>query len=392
MLDANQLLTDLFRAYYCARKNKRKTINALRFELNFESRLFRLYEDILQRKYQISRSICFISFKPVKREIFAGDFRDRIIHHLIFNYISPIFERVFINDAYSCRVGRGTSYGINRIDYFIRVCSDNYKSDCYILKLDIKGYFMAIDKTILYKKIETVLLRYQSIVKQDINLVLWLIRKVIFHDSKLNCYIKGQSRDWLGLPKSKSLFYAKQNKGLPIGNLTSQLFGNVYLNDFDHFIVYGLGCKYYGRYVDDCIIVHQEKDFLKSLIPKIREYLAQDTELELHPNKIYLQHYTKGVVFLGAIIKPYRRYIRNRTKGNWHRAIGEWHSRFVNQSNTFTKAEWENFASSMNSYFGIMRSCNSYKLRHKMSNRILSLFSGYIFVCDASRKVVLKNL
>ena len=155
-----KLLNDLFQAYYDARRNKRNTISALKFEVDYEKKLFKLYEEIKNRNYQLNESICFISFYPVQREIFAADFRDRIVHHLIYNYISPIFERQFINDAYSCREGKGTSYGIKRIDHFIRSCSRNYKKDCYILKLDIKGYFMSMDRSILYEKIEKTLCKF----------------------------------------------------------------------------------------------------------------------------------------------------------------------------------------------------------------------------------------
>ncbi len=152
--DNQQLLLDLFRAYFDTRKNKRRTANALAFEAGYESKLFTLYEEIINRKYKIGQSICFMVEKPVKREIFAADFRDRIIHHLIFNYINPIFEHHFIKDSYSCRIGRGTSEGIKRVNNFIRSCSENYTKDCYILKLDIQGYFMAMDRDILYRKIE----------------------------------------------------------------------------------------------------------------------------------------------------------------------------------------------------------------------------------------------
>lgn len=245
------LLQDLFQAYYDARKNKRSTINALAFEIDYESKLFELYQEIKSGKYEIGRSICFISFEPVQREVFAADFRDRIVHHLIFNYISPIFERLFINDSYSCRSGKGTSYGIKRADHFIRSCSQNYKKDCWILKMDIKGYFMSMDRHIVLEKVEKTLNRFKPEIKFDLNLVLCLIRKVVFHDPTKNCVIRGTKDDWKGLPKSKSLFFAGKNKGFPIGNLTSQLFGNIYLNDLDYFVKYKLGFKYYGRYVDD---------------------------------------------------------------------------------------------------------------------------------------------
>jgi hypothetical protein len=271
--------------------------------------------------YRIARSVCFISFYPVKREIFAGDFRDRIVHHLIFNYLSPIFERIFISDVYSCRVGKGTSYGIRRLDHHIRSCSDNYQRSCYVLKLDISGYFMSIDRRILYRKISESLAPYRNSVPFDFELVDELVRQVVFNDPVKNCCIKGGRSDWAGLPKSKSLFFADSHLGLPIGNLTSQLFGNLYLDRLDHFITDTLGCRHYGRYVDDFFIVHTDREFLKSLIPRIRDFLASDAELQLHPKKIYLQQVCHGIPFLGAYLKPYRTYVGNRTKNASYRRV-----------------------------------------------------------------------
>ena len=281
--------------------------------------LFELYREIKERKYEIRPSICFVIQEPMLREVFAADFRDRIVHHLIYNYIGPFFERLFINDSYSCRIGKGTSYGIKRLDHFIRSCSHNYSRDCYILKLDIKGYFMSMDRSILYQKVEKTLNRFQETADFDVDLISYLIRKVIFHDPTKDCFIKGVKDDWKDLPKSKSLFCAGENKGLPIGNLTSQLFGNVYLNEFDCFIKYRLGCRHYGRYVDDLVIVHKDKEYLKSVIPLLRKYLQDELFLELHSKKIYLQHFSKGVNFLGTVIKPHRIYIQNHIKGNFYR-------------------------------------------------------------------------
>lgn len=367
-----QLLYDLFQAYYDARKNKRNTINALAFEIDYEKKLFRLYEEIKNRTYEIKPGVCFIIFKPVQREVFAADFRDRIVHHLIFNYINPLFERLFIFDSYSCRKGKGTSRGIKRLDYFIRSCSRNYSRDCYVLKIDIKGYFMAMDRSILYQKIEKTLQRFNNSVDFDIDLVRWLIRKVVFNDPTKNCFIKGKREDWQGLPETKSLFSAGRNKGLPIGNLTSQLFGNVYLNDFDHFIKNNLACRHYGRYVDDLVIVHRDKEHLKSFIPRLREYLRNELLLELHRDKIYLQYFSKGVNFLGVVIKPYRIYIQNRTKGNFYRKIQYWNNLLASEIIEFRTEIIRQFLSSMNSYLGIMKIYNTYKLRKKMLTQILS--------------------
>lgn len=361
----------LFQAYYNARKNKRSSLAALAFEIDYETNLFKLYDEIINNRYLINPGICFISFHPVKREIFAADFRDRIVHHLIYNYINPSFEKVFINDSYSCRVGKGTSYGIKRCNHFIRSCSSNYHHDCYILKLDIKGYFMSIHRPLLYQKVEKTIHRYQNEINCDYNLLLPLVRQIIFHDPTKNCVIKGDRNNWVGLPKSKSLFFAKKDCGLPIGNLTSQLFGNVYLNDFDHFIKNELMCEYYGRYVDDFIIVHQNKEYLKAIIPIIEKYLRDKLSLELHRKKIYLQHYSKGVPFLGTFIKPYRTYINNKTKGECYAHLKYWRERLNAQGN-LEQEDVNRLIAGMNSYLGIMKHYNTYKLRRKIVHTLLS--------------------
>lgn len=392
----DRLLTDIFTAYYDARRNKRNTANALAFEMNFESNLFELYEDIISRKYTIRQSICFINFKPVQREIFAADFRDRVVHHLIYNYIYKIFDGTFINDNYSCRKGKGTHYGIKRIDHFIRSCSENYKKDCYILKLDIRGYFMAMNRLLLFEKVKNVLNQKRNKLETSFDLLVYLIEKVIFNDPTINCIIKGMKADWQGLPKSKSLFYANQNCGLPIGNLTSQLFGNVYMNEFDHFVKKELGIKYYGRYVDDFILVHPDKEYLKWMIEKIKIYLLEDLQLELHPNKIYLQHYSKGVSFLGTIIKPHRIYIAKRTKNNFYNSIKKQSAIAIDHKPS--KSEKEEFISSMNSYLGIMKHYDTYKLRKEMTFKNLSawwwnyvLLSGGISKFELKRKTIFKK-
>jgi len=391
------ILKNLFKAYYLARKNKRGTMSQLKFEIDYEKKLIGLSREICAGSYAISKSFCFISFKPLKREIFAADFRDRIVHHLIFNYINPIFEGLFINDSYSCRVGKGTSYGIKRLNHFIRSCSENYTEDCYVLKLDIKGYFMSIDKNILYKKIENKLTRLDNVkVKQTFD-TMWLLKliyQVIFHDPTKNCIIKGSKENWRGLPKSKSLFYAKQDTGLPIGNLTSQLFGNVYLNDFDQFVKYQLGCKYYGRYVDDMVIVHRDKEYLKSIIPTIRQYLKDELLLELHPKKIYLQHINNGVLFLGAFIKPYRIYIRNSVKGNFYKKIQEFNGILKKNGTDIEDIDKNNkkAVACINSYLGMISHYKSYKLRKKMILECVSSdLKNFIHIDEKFNKIGIKR-
>jgi len=359
---------ELFQAYIKCRRYKRNTANAIAFEIDYESNLVTLCEEINNGTYLPGKSIAFIVNKPVKREIFAADFRDRVVHHLVINKLNPLFEKEFIHDSYACRTGKGTHFGIQRINRFIRQCSKNYTQDCYILKLDIRGFFMHIDKNILFERLKVFI--HEKYKEQDKDLVLELCRKVIFYDPTKKCIIKGRRKNWQGLPFDKSLFHSPKTCGLPIGNLTSQVFANFYMSSFDHFIKHDLGIRFYGRYVDDFVFVHSDKEYLKSLIPKIKSFLELKLRLTLHPKKMYFQHYTKGVKYLGAVIKPHQTYIANRTKGNFYQAIERLN--LIARDHRPTKEEKGKFLSSMNSYLGIMKHYKTYRLRKRIIIKTLS--------------------
>ena len=396
IIEKDALLVDLFRAYYDARKNKRRTMNQMDFEINYERNLIGLCQEILDGKYEISPSICFVVDKPVKREIFAADFRDRVIHHLIFNYINPYFDKAFIDDSYSCRKSKGTLYGIRRVEEFIGECSQNYTRDCYILKLDIRGYFMSINKQILYEILDVCIKQFskeepdKKISGVDPELIMYLIKITLDDNPVKNCKIKGKKSDWIGLPHTKSLFYLPENRGLPIGNLTSQLFSNVYLNALDYFIKKTLGMKFYGRYVDDFVIVHSDKELLKQTIDKIKVFLTKELDLELHPLKIYLQHYSKGVNFLGATIKPYRTYISRRTKSNFIQCIDYWNRRLSVIENP-SLDELEKMRACINSYLGLMKHHYSYNIRKKILLERPNQFFKYGYLLNGLHCFVLKK-
>ncbi len=359
-------LEELFDAYFSCRKNKRRTANAAAFEVNYEDNLVSLWREINDGTYRPGRSLAFIVTKPVKREIFAADFRDRVVHHLIINKINHLFERGFIHDSYACRVGRGTHFGINRVDRFIRRETANYAREAWILKLDIKGFFMSIDRGLLFSRLKAFLReRYHA---PDRALVIDLCRQTIYADPARNCVIRGRRGDWNGLPPDKSLFSAKEGCGLPIGNLTSQVFANFYLNPLDHFVKHTLGFRSYGRYVDDFVIVHRERGMLEASIPVIRDYLARELRLVLHPRKIYLQPARRGVRYLGAVIKPGRITIANRTKGNFVAAV-ERFNRVVDAGKPSCDDRGQ-FQSSVNSYLGILRHYATAHLRVAVLRRI----------------------
>ncbi len=375
------LIEDLFQAYYDARKNKRNSSSALAFEIEYEKNLVQLFHEISSQSYKPAPHSAFIIEKPVKREVFASEFRDRVVHHLIFNYLDPIFDSLFINDSYSCRVGKGTSYGIKRVDYFIKSCSENYKKDAYIMKLDIEGYFMSIDRVILFKIIKKQIIKRQDKLSCSLELITFLVKEVIFCDPTIDCNIKSSRESWRGLPKSKSLFFSGIDKGLPIGNLTSQLFANIYLNEVDQYIKRQLKIKRYGRYVDDMILISNDKQELILSIKKIADYLATNLSLQLHPKKIYLQHFSKGVNFLGVFIKPHRILLGKRTKRNFYIKICSealiWDSENVNSKDIeFINEFTVKLRQTINSYLGILKRYNTYYLRKELIEVMIITFGG----------------
>ena len=379
---------ELFQAYFDCRSNKRNTANALAFEMSYASKLIKLCEEINNGTYTPGRSIAFVVDKPVKREIFAADFRDRIVHHLIINKLNPLFEKKFIYDSYACRTGKGTHFGIERVNKFIRQCSDNYTKNAYILKLDIEGFFMHIDKNILFNRLQTFI--NEKYVQPDKDLIIELCRKVIFNDPTKNCFIKGRKSNWNNLPATKSLFHSPVDCGLPIGNLTSQIIANFYMDSFDHYVKHDLQIRYYGRYVDDFIIVHPDKEYLKSLIPILSNFLLSTLKLNLHPRKIYLQSYENGVQFLGVVIKPHRTYIARRTKGNFYKIIEQW-NQLIREKKILNTEEINTFISSINSYLGTMKHYKTYKLRKKMLLQNLSAyFWNHFYISGGYSKVVPK--
>jgi RNA-directed DNA polymerase len=255
-----------------------------------------------------------------------------------------------------------------------------------VLKLDIQGYFMAMNKPLLYDKIFGTLLSFSHTIDFNLPLTVNLINKTLFNDPRINCGIKGRNSDWDDLPASKTLFQAGENCGLPIGNLTSQLFGNIYLNDFDHFVKRDLDIRYYGRYVDDFILMHHDKEYLKTLVPHIADYLQTKLRLTLHPHKIYLQPIENGVQYLGAVIKPYRKYIAKRTTGNFYAAIAK--HNLIAQNHKPTVAEKRAFFTCTNSYLGILQHYKTYKLRKSfLLNQVSAWWWNYFYIAGFAKLV-----
>lgn len=305
------LLTDLFRAYYNARSNKRNTPSQLRFEMNLETNLINLYHDLRDRKYKPLPSVCFVVQDSVKREVFASDFRDRVVHHLYYNYVAALFDRQFIYDSYSCRKGKGTLLGIERLQRHIRAVSRNYTREAYILKLDIRGYFMSINRTLLCNMVHEMIekVRMPCDVK---DIVCYLTDIITMKDPMQGAIKKGNPSGWKDLPPTKCLSCSPPGVGMPIGDLTSQLYSNVFLSKLDWFVTQTLGFRHYGRYVDDFYIVDTDLTRLEHAVPAISGLLSS-LGLSLHPKKVRLQKVTRPMSYLGAVVYPFYRHCSSRT-------------------------------------------------------------------------------
>ncbi len=356
-------LQDVFEAYFACRKHKRGTINALSFELDYEHNLIKLWKEINNGTYKIGRSITFIVTKPVKREIFAADFRDRIVHHLLMKRLMPLFEHIFVDETYSCRKGKGTLYGIQDIFQKIKKASQNYTKECYVMKMDVQAFFMSIDKNILFGKLEDMVNKYYCLGDKDI--ILHLLKQVVFHCPQNNCVCKGNRHNWDDLPHNKSLFYTGEMKGIAIGNLTSQVFANFYLSSFDKYVKSLDKDIYYGRYVDDFVVIHHDKEFLKSIRERLKIYLRRECKLTLHPRKQYLQEYKHGVAFIGCFLLPGRTYIGKRLKRNAYAKVADV------LKDKITNAKIKDIVACFNSYMGFMCHHTTFKIRMRIRNLLM---------------------
>ncbi|MEI6498746.1 MAG: RNA-directed DNA polymerase [bacterium] len=310
---------NLHRAYIDCRQRKANTFYCLKFTENLEKNLLTLEKELQNRTYKPGQSIAFIVQKPKIREIFAADFRDRVVHHLLFDYLSPIFEKIFIYDSWACRQGKGTHQAMFRLQKFVRETErererererDGAPRQPFYLQMDIKSFFTSIDQHILYNLIA------KKVKNEEI---LWLTRTIIFHDCAHDIEPKIQSQPSLfaKLPADKSLFTAPKGKGLPIGNLTSQFFANVYLNELDQFAKHELKVKSYLRYVDDFLIIGEGKSKLEEFQARIGQFTKEKLALTVHPDKQFIRPIASGVDFVGYVVKPEYTLIRKRVVGNW---------------------------------------------------------------------------
>ncbi|MCX6752523.1 MAG: reverse transcriptase/maturase family protein [Candidatus Nomurabacteria bacterium] len=304
-------------------RGKRNRKDTQEFQLHLMDNLLSLHNNLKNKTYTHGGYFSFNISDPKPRNIHKAIVRDRLLHHAIYRILYPVFDNKFIHDSYSCRIGKGTHKAMNRFRDFFRKVSKNNTKTCFVLKCDIRKFFANIDHAILKQVLE------KHIKDKEI---IWLLSQVIdsFHTQ----------------PNTKNSAIAESLvKGLPLGNLTSQLLVNIYMNEFDQFMKRKLKVKYYARYADDFVILSEDKNYLENLLQKISEFLEKELKLQLHPNKVSIETVASGIDFLGWIHFPRHRVLRTSTK-----------RRMLKNIANNPKLE------TVQSYFGMLKHGNTFKL------------------------------
>ncbi len=322
-------LENLLEAWKEFEKGKKNRKDVQIFQMRLMDNIFSLHSDLLNHTYKHGAYQAFKINDPKPRDIHKATVRDRLLHHSIYRKLYPFFEKTFAADSFSCRLNKGTHKAINRFRKFAYIVSKNNTRTCWILKCDIRKFFASINHEILLE----VLHEYITDKK-----ILRLLEEII------------------GSFKTKGGI----GVGLPLGNLTSQLFVNIYLNEFDQFVKHKLKVKYYIRYCDDFVIFSEDKKWLENIIPIIGKFLEEKLRLKLHPDKVFIKTLISGMDFLGMINFSHYRILRTKTK---RRMIKRLQAKYAGMRNGIIAKEF--FEQSLQSYLGILKHCEGYEIGEK---------------------------
>lgn len=328
-------LENLVSAWEAFKLGKQSKTDVMEFEWRLEENLFDLHRELERGTYRHSPYEAFYIQDPKQRLIHKATVRDRVLHHSVFKILNPIFEPTFIANSFSCREGKGTHKGVRVLADILRKVSQNHTGPCFGLKFDIYKFFASVDHRILLAVLKR---RIQD--KRTIRLLKGIIDSFVTQCAR--------------------------SSGLPIGNLTSQLFANVYMNELDQFIKHKLKVRHYVRYTDDFIVVSDSVDYLNSLLPEIEKFLATNLRLRLHPNKISIRKFSQGVDFLGYVILPHHILLRTKTRRRLERKLSQRTAQYA-----IGIISQESFNQTWQSYKGTLSHANSYKLSQKIGKIIV---------------------
>jgi len=333
MLEKIISLENLFSAWREFRSGKQHKPEVMIFERRLEDNLFALYEDLSTNQYRHQSYQNFYVWDPKFRLINKAAVRDRIVHHLVYKYLEKIFQPTFIYHSYSSQVGKGLHKAVVDLKMALRQASKNYKTPLWSLKMDIKKFFASVDHQILLRQLE------KRVYDPDVR---WLLEEIIHSYAT-----PGQS-----------------GRGIPIGNLSSQIFANIYLHELDTHMKFSLREKYYFRYADDFILLARDRGRLEGLQLKICQFLATELKLAVHPQKIVLRKFSQGIDWLGYVLLPHYSVLRTRTKKRMFKKIDKQIKRY----NDSTIGDYE-LNQSLQSYYGLLKHCSGYGLEQELKNR-----------------------
>lgn len=321
-------LDNLFFAWNEFKKGKMKKQDVQKFAHDLEENIFALHRDLKDGRYGHSNYISFYICDPKLRKIHKATIQDRILHRAVYRIIEPIFDKNFIFDSYSSRSDKGLHKAVRRLHKFAWRLSKNNTRAVWILKCDIRKFFASIDQRILINLLNKKIGDAEA---------MELIKKVIFS------------------------FGPDGQAGIPLGNITSQLFANVYLNELDQFIKRKLRAKYYVRYADDFIILSNDKTYLDDLVDIVNNFLREKLCLHLHPQKVMIKKWSKGIDFLGYVSFSHHSILRTKTKKRMFKKLAANYNRFRRGL-----IDERIFDSVVQSYFGVLKHCRSYGIHKQL--------------------------
>lgn len=341
-------------AFQKARKHKTTKLDVMEFESDLANNLSLLRTELLLHSYKPKTLATFVIHDPKTRKISKSAFRDRVVHHALCNIIEPLFEKSFIYDSYANRIGKGTLKAIHRLEYFSRKVTRNYTQRAYALKADIYHYFDQVNQGLLL-----------SIIQRKIKCpeTIWLIKRILANYS------------------------TAELRGMPLGNLTSQFFANIYLNELDMFVKYRLGVKYYLRYVDDFVILHESKEMLEKYQLEMQQFLQSKLALQLHPQKTRVIPISSGISFLGMRIFFHHWLLQRKNILSFER---KWNT--LQRNYSLNETSYDNLYDFLEGWCAYAKQANTFKLRQKILFEFENYFPGEVSTKEVDRytKVITK--
>jgi len=362
--DESITLRALYDAWRAARHGKQPSCNQLDFETHWTDGLLRLQRALQSGTWHPGPSTCFVADHPKAREIHAPDFVDRIAHHWLVPPIEAIWEPRFIADSFANRKGKGSHAAVRRVQQFVRQVHSG-QGGGYFLQLDIHNFFNSIHRPILWRILKPVLEKHGAA------LVLQRATHALLRHAPLQAGVRlrGTPEEFARVPAHKRLANAAPGCGLPIGNLSSQLFANIYLDRLDQFVKHELKARRYVRYVDDFILIHHDREVLAAWQTSIAEFLASELQLRLKDD-IRLRPLTDGIDFLGYVILPTHTLVRRRVVAHLRAALADWERAHVARGRIrATPEDLRRVRSIAASYGGHLRHANSRRLQDRLDQR-----------------------